>query len=81
MFASKFVLGAGLALSLAGVATAATVKQEQIRQQAQQVCMEDAMKLCSEVIADDAKTTACVRSHKAQLSPPCLKVYNQAFGK
>lgn len=36
-----------------------------------QACTPDAMRLCSEVIPDVAKVTACMKAKSAQLSPAC----------
>jgi hypothetical protein len=37
----------------------------------QQACTPDAMRLCSDTIPDVAKTTACMRAKRAQLSQEC----------
>jgi hypothetical protein len=37
----------------------------------QQACTPDAMRLCSDTIPDVAKTTACMKAKRAQLSPDC----------
>ncbi len=38
---------------------------------AQQACTPDAMRLCSDVIPDVAKVTACMHAKYSQLSQPC----------
>lgn len=38
---------------------------------ARQACTPDAMRLCSDVIPDVAKVTACMKAKSAQLSPAC----------
>jgi hypothetical protein len=38
---------------------------------ARQACTPDAMRLCSDVIPDVAKVTACMKAKSAQLSPGC----------
>ena len=35
----------------------------------QQACTPDAMRLCSDTIPDVARTTACMKAKRAQLSP------------
>jgi hypothetical protein len=37
----------------------------------QQACTPDAMRLCSDVIPDVAKVTACMHAKYSQLSQPC----------
>lgn len=37
----------------------------------QQACTPDAMRLCSDTIPDVAKTTACMKAKRAQLSQEC----------
>jgi len=36
-----------------------------------QACTPDAMRLCNDTIPDVAKTTACMKAKRAQLSPEC----------
>ena len=38
---------------------------------ARQACTPDAMRLCSDVIPDVAKVTACMKAKYRQLSEPC----------
>jgi hypothetical protein len=38
---------------------------------ARQACTPDAMRLCSDVIPDVARVTACMKAKYAQLSQPC----------
>jgi len=38
---------------------------------ARQACTPDAMRLCSDVIPDVARVTACMKAKSAQLSPAC----------
>jgi hypothetical protein len=38
---------------------------------ARQACTPDALKLCSDVIPDVAKVTACMKAKRAQLSEAC----------
>lgn len=38
---------------------------------ARQACTPDAMRLCSDVIPDVARVTACMKAKSSQLSPTC----------
>jgi hypothetical protein len=38
---------------------------------ARQACTPDAMRLCSDVIPDVARVTACMKANSSQLSPGC----------
>jgi len=38
---------------------------------ARQACTPDAMRLCSDVIPDVARVTACMKAKSSQLSPAC----------
>ena len=37
----------------------------------EQICTPDAMRLCSDVIPDRAKVTACMKAKRAQISKEC----------
>jgi len=43
----------------------------EVSEAARQACTPDAMRLCSDVIPDVARVTACMRAKSAQLSPAC----------
>jgi hypothetical protein len=43
----------------------------EVSEAARQACTPDAMRLCSDVIPDVAKVTACMKAKSAQLSEPC----------
>jgi len=48
---------------------------------AQQACTPDAMRLCSDVIPDVVKVTACMKAKSSQLSPACrLAMRDEARG-
>ena len=38
---------------------------------ARQACTPDAMRLCSDVLSDVARVTACMKAKSSQLSPAC----------
>lgn len=67
--------GLGLAMSLLPALGHAQGTEEQ-----QQACTPDALKLCSDTIPDIGKTTACMKSHYAQLSPRCQTAFHDATG-
>lgn len=77
------IVTAGLlmALSVAIPASAATASKEQLRQQAQALCSDDAMRLCGDVVADEAQASACMKTHRAQLSPQCQKAVKAMGGR
>jgi hypothetical protein len=43
----------------------------QVPADVQQACTPDAMRLCNDTIPDVAKTTACMKAKRAQLSQEC----------
>lgn len=49
--------------------------------EAQQMCTGDAFKLCSSEIPSIPKVTACMISHRAQLSTGCRAVMDKELGK
>jgi hypothetical protein len=55
------------ALLLCGVGGASA----EVPADVQQACTPDAMRLCSDTIPDVAKTTACMKAKRAQLSQEC----------
>jgi hypothetical protein len=46
------------------------------RDQGRQFCTNDALKLCSQFIPDEAKIQACLQKNYAQLSPNCKKCFS-----
>lgn len=48
---------------------------------ARQACTPDAMRLCSDVIPDVAKVTACMKAKYSQLSQPCRVAMREPSGK
>lgn len=49
--------------------------------EAQQMCTGDAFRLCSSEIPSIPKVTACMISHRAQLSSGCRAVMDKELGK
>jgi hypothetical protein len=59
-----------LAVVLTVVSTAALAQSSE----EQQLCIDDAFRVCSATIPDRARTTACMIQNKAQLSAGCQAV-------
>ncbi len=64
------VLGAG------GLSAASQQDKTRLRHLAEQVCYDDAMRLCPEFAPDEERVAVCMSGKKAQLSPSCLKVFD-----
>ena len=43
----------------------------QVSDAARQACTPDAMRLCSDVLSDVARVTACMKAKSSQVSPAC----------
>ena len=69
--ASRVLIAAGLMLGMASSAHAYTAEQ-------QQLCTDDAFRLCSSEIPDVDRVTACMVRHKTELSPACKSVFGPA---
>ena len=67
----KALIAAGLVLGMISTAHAYTAEQ-------QQLCTDDAFRLCSSEIPDVDRVTACMVKHKAELSPACKSVFGPA---
>jgi hypothetical protein len=68
---TKAFIAAGLMLGMISTAHAYTAEQ-------QQLCTDDAFRLCSSVIPDVDRVTACMVQHKAELSAACRSVMGPA---
>ena len=78
---AKTIVAAGLFLAAAAPTLAkAPTDAERLRQEAEHLCYDDVQKLCGDSIPDEDKIKACMKSHHAQLSPACAKVYDQGVG-
>jgi hypothetical protein len=44
-------------------------------------CIEDARRLCSNVLEDTDKRRACMRAHRAQLSQECIAAVKRGMSK
>jgi hypothetical protein len=70
---SRIVLAAGLLLGMISTASAYTAEQ-------QQLCTDDAFRLCGSDIPDVDRVTACMVKHKSELSPGCKSVFRPGPG-
>src|ERR687888_307334 len=68
---TKALVAAGLMLGMISTAHAYTAEQ-------QQLCTDDAFRLCSSEIPDVDRVTACMVRHKAELSAGCKSVFGPA---
>jgi hypothetical protein len=69
----------GLLIVMAGLDTASArmvSDKERMRQQAEHLCYNDVQRLCNAEIPDEARIEACMKVHRAQLSPGCRKVFD-----
>jgi hypothetical protein len=72
---------AGLILTVATTMSVFTSHQSfAFSAEAQQMCTGDAFKLCSSEIPSIPKVTACMISHRAQLSSGCRAVMDKELG-
>jgi hypothetical protein len=72
---------AGLILTIATTMSVFTAHQSlAFSAEAQQMCTGDAFKLCSSEIPSIPKVTACMISHRAQLSSGCRAVMDKELG-
>ena len=72
---------AGLILSIATTISVFTSHQSfAFSAEAQQMCTGDAFRLCSSEIPNIPKITACMISHRSQLSAGCRAVMDKDLG-
>ena len=69
----RAILAAGLLLGMISTASAYTAEQ-------QQLCTDDAFRLCGSDIPDVDRVTACMVKHKSELSAGCKSVFRPAPG-
>lgn len=48
------------------------------REQQQDMCQDDAFRLCNDVIPDEARIAACLKARRAELSPKCRKLFTSS---
>jgi hypothetical protein len=66
----KIALAAAMTIMLSASAFAQTAEE-------QNLCMNDAFRVCSHTIPDRGRTVACMVEKKAQLSRPCQEVMDR----
>ena len=72
----------GLALGLAAIVSiASTGASFAFSAEAQQMCTGDAFRLCSTVIPNIPKVTACMIKHRSDLSAGCRAVMDKDLAK
>ena len=50
-----------------------------LREQAEAVCRDDAMRLCADAIPDETAIIACMRPKRAMLTVPCRKIFDEVM--
>ena len=74
------LLNVALVVGLSSPAWAGTENlTPEFRQQAVQACTGDAVRLCPQTLLDEEQTAACMKQHRAQLSPGCRAVYDKGI--
>lgn len=61
---------------LTSTLASAEIGTDTVRQRAEQACYDDVNKLCGDAIPDEAKITACMKVHRAQLNPKCRAIFD-----
>ena len=68
---NRIALAAALTVGMLSTAAFAQTSEEQ------QLCMDDAFKVCSATIPDRTRTIACMVANKSRLSPGCQTVMDK----
>ena len=71
LHANRIALAAALTVAMLSTAAIAQTSEEQ------QLCMDDAFRVCSATIPDRARTIACMVANKSQLSAGCQGVMDK----
>jgi len=74
------VLGFALAIAAITAATAPVPSQAYTADQ-QQLCSDDAFRLCSSAIPDVDRVTACMIQRRTELSPGCAQFFREPAGE
>jgi hypothetical protein len=48
------------------------------REQQQDMCQDDAFRLCNDVIPDEGRVAICLKAKRAELSPNCRKLFSSS---
>ncbi|MBE7220095.1 MAG: hypothetical protein INR64_16615 [Caulobacteraceae bacterium] len=54
----------------------AEITTDTVRQRAEQACYDDVNRLCADSIPDEDRIKACMKAHRAQLSPKCRTIFD-----
>ncbi len=73
----KTIRQIAIALTVTASVSAASTASFAFSAEAQQMCTGDAFRLCSSEIPNIPKITACMRSHRADLSTGCRAVMDK----
>ena len=61
---------------LAPTLASADISTDTVRQRAEQACYNDVNTLCGDAIPDEDRIKACMKVHRAQLSPKCRSIFD-----
>ncbi|WP_237477479.1 hypothetical protein [Lichenibacterium dinghuense] len=74
---ARLIAAALMVLAGADAASAKMMSEkERMRAQAEHLCYNDVQTLCNADIPDETKIAACMKVHRARLSPGCRKVFD-----
>ena len=75
---AKALTAVWLLIPTLGLTTTASadITTDTVRQKAEQACYDDVNKLCGDAIPDEDKIKACMKAHRAQLSPKCRTIFD-----
>jgi len=60
---------------------AAALGQSELRAQQEQVCSDDAFRLCPDEIPDEARVYNCMVRQKSKLSPACRAMFSPSSSR
>ena len=68
-----------LCLCLPGAAAQAALKQDTVRQRAEQACYNNVIKFCNDDVPDEKKIAACLGRNVSKLDPDCREIYQKGM--
>ena len=68
-----------LALGLLAPDLAFAMKQDSVRQRAEQACYNDVMKFCNDAVPDETKIAECMGINRKRLDPACREIYDRGL--
>ena len=78
MVRSATIRIAVIMMSIPTMALAATPDiSPALRERAETLCRDDALRLCSDALSDEAAIVACMRPKRALLSPSCRTAFDE----